>query len=45
VLIVFAAQCLVPWAWGILLLADALAVSLAASCGAHAPPDSWWGSA
>jgi PAS domain S-box-containing protein len=31
VLIVFAAQCLVPWAWGILMLADALAVSLAAS--------------
>ena len=31
VLIVFAGQCLVPWAWGILLLADALAVSLAAS--------------
>ena len=31
VLIVFAAQCLVPWAWGLLLLADALAVSLAAS--------------
>jgi PAS domain S-box-containing protein len=31
VLIVFAAQCFVPWAWGILLLADALAVSLAAS--------------
>ncbi len=31
VLIVFAAQCLVPWAWGIFLLADALAVSLAAS--------------
>ncbi len=31
VLIVFAAQCLVPWAWGILLLADALAVGLAAS--------------
>jgi PAS domain S-box-containing protein len=31
VLIVFAAQCLVPWAWGILLLADALAVSVAAS--------------
>ena len=24
VLIVFAAQCLVPWAWGILLLADAM---------------------
>ena len=31
VLIVFAAQCLVPWAWGILLLADAFALSLAAS--------------
>jgi PAS domain S-box-containing protein len=31
VLIVFAAQCLVPWAWGIFLLADALAVSMAAS--------------
>jgi PAS domain S-box-containing protein len=31
VLVVFAAQCLVPWAWGLLLLADALAVSLAAS--------------
>ena len=31
VLIVFAAQCLLPWAWGILLLADALAVCLAAS--------------
>ena len=29
--IIFAAQCLLPWAWGILLLADALAVSLAAS--------------
>jgi len=29
--IVFAAQCLVPWAWGILLLADALVISLAAS--------------
>ena len=31
VVIVFAAQCLVPWAWGVLLLADALAVSFAAS--------------
>jgi PAS domain S-box-containing protein len=31
VAIIFAAQCLLPWAWGILLLADALAVSLAAS--------------
>jgi len=31
VVIVFAAQCLVPWAWGVLMLADALAVSLAAS--------------
>jgi len=31
VLIVFAAQCLVPWAWGIFLLADALAVSQAAA--------------
>ncbi len=31
VLIVFAAQCFVPWAWAILLLADTLAVSLAAS--------------
>jgi PAS domain S-box-containing protein len=31
VLIVFAAQCLVPWAWGVFLLADALAVSVAAS--------------
>ncbi len=31
VAIVFAAQCLVPWAWGVLLLADALAVSFAAS--------------
>jgi PAS domain S-box-containing protein len=30
VAIVFAAQCLVPWAWGLLLLADAMAVSLAA---------------
>ena len=30
VVIVFAAQCLAPWAWGILLLADALAVSVAA---------------
>jgi PAS domain S-box-containing protein len=29
--IVFAAQCLLPWAWGLLLVADALAVSLAAS--------------
>ncbi|HEX3623399.1 MAG TPA: PAS domain-containing sensor histidine kinase [Acidimicrobiales bacterium] len=31
IVIVFAAQCLVPWAWGIFLLADALAVNLAAS--------------
>lgn len=31
VLIVFAAQCLVPWAWGVFLLVDALAVSVAAS--------------
>jgi PAS domain S-box-containing protein len=31
VVMIFAAQCLVPWAWGIFLLADALAVSLAAS--------------
>ena len=31
VLIVFAAQCMVPWAWGVFLLADALAVSMAAS--------------
>ena len=31
VLMVFAAQCLVPSAWGVFLLADALAVSLAAS--------------
>ncbi len=31
VIIVFAAQCLLPWAWGLLLLADALAVCLAAS--------------
>lgn len=31
VVIVFAAQCLVPWAWGVLLLVDALAVSFAAS--------------
>jgi PAS domain S-box-containing protein len=31
VLMVFAAQCFLPWAWGILMLADALAVSLAAS--------------
>jgi PAS domain S-box-containing protein len=31
VLMVFAAQCLVPWAWGIFLLADALAVSQAAA--------------
>ena len=31
VVIIFAAQCLVPWAWGVLLLADALAVSFAAS--------------
>src|SRR5688500_15990637 len=31
VAIIFAAQCLLPWAWGILLLADALTVSLAAS--------------
>jgi PAS domain S-box-containing protein len=30
VAVLFAAQCLVPWAWGILLLADALAVSVAA---------------
>ncbi len=29
--IVFAAQCLMPWAWGLLLLAEALVVSLAAS--------------
>ncbi|HJV08884.1 MAG TPA: PAS domain-containing sensor histidine kinase, partial [Acidimicrobiales bacterium] len=31
VAILFAAQILLPWAWGIFLLADALAVSLAAS--------------
>ena len=31
VLVIFAAQWLVPWAWGIFLLADTLAVSLAAS--------------
>ena len=31
VAIVFAAQCLAPWTWGVVLLADALAVSLAAS--------------
>ncbi|HEV2761201.1 MAG TPA: PAS domain-containing sensor histidine kinase [Acidimicrobiales bacterium] len=31
VVIVFAAQCLVPWAWGVLLLVDALTVSFAAS--------------
>jgi len=31
VAIVFAAQCLVPWAWGLLMLAAALAVSVAAS--------------
>ena len=31
VLIVFAAQCLVPWAWGVFLLAEAVAVSVAAS--------------
>ncbi|HEX2118278.1 MAG TPA: PAS domain-containing sensor histidine kinase [Acidimicrobiales bacterium] len=31
VVVVFAAQCLVPWAWGVFMLADALAVSLAAS--------------
>ena len=30
VAVLFAAQCLVPWAWGILLLAEALAVSAAA---------------
>jgi PAS domain S-box-containing protein len=30
VAVIFAAQCLVPWAWGVLLLADALAVSVAA---------------
>jgi PAS domain-containing protein len=30
VAILFAAQCLAPWAWGILLLAEALAVSVAA---------------
>src|SRR5688572_20811891 len=29
VAVLFAAQCLVPWAWGILMLADALAVSVA----------------
>jgi PAS domain S-box-containing protein len=39
VIIVFAAQCLLPWAWGILMLADALAVSLAASL--WRPRDSW----
>lgn len=31
VLVVFLAQALVPWAWGLFLLADALVVSLAAS--------------
>jgi PAS domain S-box-containing protein len=31
VVAIFAAQCLVPWAWGLLLLADALVISLAAS--------------
>lgn len=30
VAVLFAAQCLAPWAWGILLLANALAVSVAA---------------
>ncbi|HWI02282.1 MAG TPA: histidine kinase dimerization/phospho-acceptor domain-containing protein, partial [Acidimicrobiales bacterium] len=30
VAVLFAAQCLAPWAWGILLLAEALAVSVAA---------------
>ena len=30
VALLFAAQCLVPWAWGILLLGNALAVSVAA---------------
>jgi PAS domain S-box-containing protein len=30
VAVLFAAQCLVPWAWGMLLLAEALAVSVAA---------------
>jgi PAS domain S-box-containing protein len=30
VAILFAAQCLAPWAWGVLLLAEALAVSVAA---------------
>jgi PAS domain S-box-containing protein len=30
VALLFAAQCLAPWAWGILLLANALAVSVAA---------------
>ena len=30
VAVIFAAQCLVPWAWGTLLVADALAVSVAA---------------
>jgi PAS domain S-box-containing protein len=40
VLIVFAAQSLVPWAWGMLLLADALAISLAASL--WRPRDAWF---
>lgn len=31
VIVIFAAQSLVPWAWGLLLLADALVVSLVAS--------------
>ena len=31
VIVIFAAQCLVPWAWGLLLLADALVVSLVSS--------------
>jgi PAS domain S-box-containing protein len=40
VLMVFAAQALVPWAWGMLLLADALAISLAASL--WRPRDAWF---
>jgi PAS domain S-box-containing protein len=31
VAVIFAAQCLVPWAWGLLLLAAAFVISLAAS--------------
>ena len=40
VLIVFAAQCLVPSAWGVFLLAEAVAVSVAASL--WRPRDAWF---